>query len=151
MPRAQERAQNATRSAGTADGPRRKGARCGFRYLPLSLSLVGVELFVMLSLGDAEVVPGAIELDDEDDGADEPLGAMLLDVLELLPDGVLVVADDELLVSVDDELVDGLIVPVLEVELDGDVVLGVVVLELEAVDGVVDGVVVVDEVLLVSR
>jgi len=122
--------------------------------LPLSLSFDGVELFDMLSVGEAEVVPdeldGDDELDEDEDGdEDEPLGAMLLELLELLPDGVLVVAEDELFVPLDGEDVDGLIVPVLE--LDGEVVLGVVVLELDEVPGVVDGVLVVDDVLLVSR
>jgi len=120
----------------------------GLAYLPLSLSFEGVELFDMLSLGVAEVVPdGAAEDDDEDDGV-EVLGDMLLELLDVLPDGELLVADEELDVSVELE-VDGvgLIVPVL-LELDDG---GVVVDELELVDGVVDGVVVVDEVLLVSR
>ena len=111
----------------------------------------------MLSVGEADVVPdeldGDDELDEDEEGdEDEPLGGdMLLEVLELLPDGVLVVADDELFVSVDGDVVDGLIVPVLELELDGEVVLGVVVLELDEVPGVVDGVLGVDDVLLVSR
>jgi hypothetical protein len=120
--------------------------------------LVAVALFDMLSLGDADVVPDA-ELegdDDEDDDEDgEVLGDMLLELLDVLPDGELLVADDVLEVSVelevdDGDVVEGLIVPVL-LELDDGEVLGVVVDELELVDGVVDGVVVVDDVLLVSR
>jgi hypothetical protein len=75
-------------------------------------------------------------------------------MLELeLDDGVLdvpVVALDELDVSVDGDVVDGAIVLELELEL-GDGELGVVVDELELdAGGVVDGVVVVDDVLLVS-
>ena len=144
---------------GPPASPTNRVARRALRnaYLPLSLSFDGVELFDMLSVGEADVVPdeldGDDELDEDEEGdEDEPLGGdMLLEVLELLPDGVLVVADDELFVSVDGDVVDGLIVPVLELELDGEVVLGVVVLELDEVPGVVDGVLVVDDVLLVSR
>jgi hypothetical protein len=101
------------------------------------LSFVGVELFDMLSDGDGVAVD-EVALDD---GAAP--GVMLL-VLEALPDGEVLVADDE----VDDDsldLVDGAIVPLLE--LVGGVVL---VVELELVDGVVDGVVVVDDVLVLS-
>ena len=113
-------------------------------YLPLSLSFVGVELDA--SLGDGVVLEDELLL--LDDGAAG-------DMLELeLDDGVLdvpVVALDELDVSVDGDVVDGAIVLELELEL-GDGELGVVVvveLELDA-GGVVDGVVVVDDVLLVS-
>jgi hypothetical protein len=124
-----------------------QGERCG-SYLPLSLSFDAVELFDMLSDGDADVVPDELEGDEEldDDGEldDEPLGAMLL--LELLPDGVPLL-DDELDVPLDGDEVDGLIVPVLELE--GDVVLGVVVVELDEEPGVVAGVLV--EVVLDSR
>ena len=115
--------------------------------MPLSLSLEGVPLFDRLSDGEADVVP-----EDDDEGA-EVLGDMLLELLDVLPDGAVLEAfDDELDVSVDDvagDVVDGLIVLLLEVE-DGAVPGVVVVDELE-VDGVVDGVVVVDDVLLVSR
>jgi len=112
-------------------------------YLPLSLSFVGVELDA--SLGDGVVLEDELLLDDGAAG----------DMLELeLDDGVLdvpVVALDELDVSVDGDVVDGAIVLELELEL-GDGELGVIVvdeLELDA-GGVVDGVVVVDDVLLVS-
>jgi len=107
------------------------------------LSFVGVELDA--SLGDGVVLEDELLL--LDDGADG-------DMLELeLDDGVLdvpVVALDELDVSVDGDVVDGAIVLELELEL-GDGELGVVVDELELdAGGVVDGVVVVDDVLLVS-
>jgi hypothetical protein len=98
-------------------------------------------LFDMLSDGEGDVVA-----DDEDDGA-EVLGDMLLELLDVLPDGDEVVADEELDVSLDGLVVDGAVVEGLIVLL----VVGDVVDELELVDGVVEGVVVVDEVLLVSR
>jgi len=126
-----------------AGGPRRVQRTEG--YLPLSLSLVGVELFDMLSLGEADVVP-----DDEDDGE---LGDMVLE-LDVVPDGVLLVADDVVDVSVELELDGGGLIVVVVLELDDGNVLGVVevvVVVLEVVAGVVDGVVVVDVVLLVSR
>jgi hypothetical protein len=104
------------------------------------LSFVGVELFDMLSDGDG-VVLDEVALDD---GAAP--GVMLL-VLEALPDGDVLVADDEVDdLSVEGDVVDGAIVPLLEL-VDGVVL----VVELELVAGVVDGVVVVDDVLLVSR
>ena len=113
--------------------------------MPLSLSFAAVPLFDMLSLGVADVVP-----DEDDDDDDGELGDMLLELLDVLPDGdVLDAFDEELDVSVDGEVVDGLIVLLLE--LDDGAVLGVVDDELELVDGVVEGVVVVDDVLLVSR
>jgi len=118
---------NATRSAGT---PTDRVAAKRDAYLPLSLSFVAVPLFDMLSDGVADVVP--------DDG-----GEVLGDMLEPLDGGVLDV-DEELDVSVD-----GLV--------DGDVVEGLIVLlvvgdvGVELVDGVVEGVVVVDDVPLVSR
>lgn len=121
-------------------------------YLPLSLSFVGVPLFDMLSDGDAEVVPE----EDDDDGDDGVLGDMLLELLDVLPDGdVLDAFDEELDVSlgevVDGDEVDGLIVLLLLLD-DGDVLLGEVVEEDELLaGGVVDGVVVVEDVLLVSR
>jgi hypothetical protein len=103
--------------------------------------LVGVELDA--SLGDGVVLDDELLLDDGDDGD-------MLEV-ELDDDGVLdvpVVALDELDVSVDGDVVDGDIV--LELEL-GEGELGVVVVELELdAGGVVDGVVVVDEVLVLS-
>jgi len=119
--------------------------------LPLSLSLVALELLDMLSVDD---VVDELELDGDVDEDDEVLGDMLLE-LDVLPDGVVVVADDEVSVELDvddGDVVDGLIVPVL-LELEDGEVLGVVVVvvELELVAGVVDGVVVVDDVLLVSR
>ena len=113
-------------------------------YLPLSLSFVGVELDA--SLGDGVVLEELLL----DDGVLDVDGDML--ELELEDDGVLdvpVVALDELDVSVDGDVVDGDIV--LELELD-DGVLGDMVLELELdAGGVVDGVVVVvEDVLLLS-
>jgi len=99
----------------------------------------------MLSLGEADVVP-----DDEDDGE---LGDMVLE-LDVVPDGVLLVADDVVDVSVELELDGGGLIVVVVLELDDGNVLGVVevvVVVLEVVAGVVDGVVVVDVVLLVSR
>jgi hypothetical protein len=106
-------------------------------YLPLSLSFDGVELFDMLSDGDGVV------LDEEllEAGA---LGVILLE-LDVLPDGAVVVADDD--VPVDG--VSGVVEELLEV--DGVIVLGVVVVVVELdVAGVPEGVV-VDDVLLVSR
>jgi len=118
----------------------------------LSLSFVGVELFDMLSLGEADIVPDGVEVEDDEDEGAAP-GAMLLELLDALPDGVLLVEEDELEVSVElvpaGEVVDGAIVLLLVLD-EGAVPDEVVAVELD--DGVVDGVVVVvDEVLLVSR
>ena len=101
----------------------------------------------MLSLGEADVVP-----DDDEEEGDDVLGDMLLELLDVLPEGdVLDALDDELDVSVDG-LVDGVVELLLELD-DGEVVLGDIVDdELELDGGVVEGVVdVVDDVLLVSR
>jgi hypothetical protein len=92
----------------------------------------------------------AVPLLDMLSDGDGVLGDMLLELLDVLPDGDVLDALDDELVSVDG--VEGLIVLLL-LELDEGEVLGDIVDddELDVAGGVVEGVVVVDDVLLVSR
>jgi hypothetical protein len=135
------------RSAGTSRRTVPRRLRC---YLPLSLSFevsadevdddeLGdaiLPLDVLLVLSDEPVAPGVVPLLEVPDVPDVP---EVPDIDEL-PDDDGVVLDDEgvvVVVELDDGGVDGLIVPVDELELvSGVVVLGVVVVvvELELVD-----------------